>query len=369
MKTRSFLMTTLCALMMGAGFASCADEFDEPYIPDPDPLAKIMIYILNEGLWGDNNNANISSYYEIDGTPNVTANYYKFINGQDMGALANAMIEEDDNIYVVLDKSKYVARLDMTTKEQARYTFSKGEGGPRCIDVEDDYAYVTQYGGKVSKLNIKDMTLAGIFEGGDNLEGIVEKDGKLYVANAWKEDGSNNFIYNKEILIIDAKTMTQTGTIPVVENPENMYEIDDQIYVISKGNYLDVPAALQIINTQTGTSKVIFNDVEKITKGHNGYIYGIRTTYDANWFPVNSFFIYNPKGNEVSETSFLKDAPSTFSSSTIYLLEVDETTGYIYVGISDQENIGDIYQFDQTGKLLRQFDSGGINPSAMIFID
>jgi hypothetical protein len=286
-----------------------------------------------------------------------------------MGDLANAMMEEDDNIYVVLNGSKYVAKLDMTTKEQARYTFPEGEGEPRCIVVEDDYAYVTQHGGKVSKLNIKDMSLVATFEGGDNLEGIVEKDGKLYVANAWKIDGSNNYVYNKEILVIDAKTMTQTGTISVVDNPVNMYEINDKIYVISQGNYADVSAALQVINTQTETSKVVFNDVDKITEGHNGYIYGVRSTYDANWNPVNSFFVYNPKANEVSETSFLKDAPASFSSSAIYLLEVDEETGYIYVGISDYTTNGTIYQFDQTGKLIRQFDSGGINPSAMIFID
>lgn len=368
MKTRSFLMTTLYTLMMGAGFTSCADDFDEPNIPGPDPLAKNLTYILNEGLWGANN-ANITSFYEMEGTPNVTANYYEVINGQKMGDLANAMIEEDDNIYVVLNGSKYVAKLDMTTKEQVRYTFQEGEGEPRCIDVEDDYAYVTQHGGKVSKLNIKDMSLVATFEGGDNLEGIVEKDGKLYVANAWKIDGSNNYVYNKEILVIDAKTMTQTGTISVVDNPVNMYEINDKIYVISQGNYADVSAALQVINTQTETSKVIFNDVDKITEGHNGYIYGVRSTYDANWNPVNSFFVYNPKANEVSETSFLKDAPASFSSSAIYLLEVDEETGYIYVGISDYTTNGTIYQFDQTGKLIRQFDSGGINPSAMIFID
>ena len=367
MKTRSILMTTLCALMMGAGFASCADEFDEWEQPGPDPLAKNLTYILNEGLWGANN-ASISSFFEIDGTPNVTANYYEVINGQKMGDLANAMMEEDDNIYVVLNGSKYVAKLDMTTKEQARYTFPEGEGEPRCIDVEDDYAYVTQHGGKVSKLNINDMSLVATFEGGDNLEGIVEKDGKLYVANAWKIDGSNNYVYNKEILVIDAKTMTQTGTISVVDNPVNMYEINDKIYVISQGNYADVSAALQVINTQTETSKVVFNDVDKITEGHNGYVYGVRSTYDANWNPVNSFFIYNPKANEVSETSFLKDAPASFSSSAIYLLEVDEETGYIYVGISDYTTNGTIYQFDQTGKLIRQFDSGGINPSAMIFI-
>jgi hypothetical protein len=364
MKTRSILMATLCSLMMGAGFASCADEFDEWEQPEPDPSAKKLTYILNQGLTQDNN-ANISSFYEIDGTPNVTANYYKVINGQEMGSLANAMIEEDDNIYVVLDKSKYVARLDMTTKEQARYTFPEGEGGPRCIDVEDDYAYVTQHGGKVSKLNIKDMSLIATFEGGDNLEGIVEKEGKLYVANTWKSVN----VFNKEIIVIDAKTMTQTGSIDVVLNPEKVQEINDKIYVISRGNYFDVHASLQVIDTKTSTSKEILKDVTKITKGLNGLIYGVCSTYDENWNSVNSFFTYNPNNNTLSETSFLKDAPSALYSTAIYLLEVDEKNGYIYVGTSDYITNGTIYQFDQTGKLIRQFDSGGINPSAMIFID
>ena len=370
MKTRSFLMTTLCALMMGAGFASCADEFDEWEQPDPDPLAKNLTYILNEGLWGANN-ASISSFFEIDGTPNVTANYYEVINGQKMGDLANAMMEEDDNIYVVLNGSKYVAKLDMTTKEQARYTFPEGEGEPRCIDVEDDYAYVTQYGGQVSKFNIKDMTLAGTFKGGDNLEGIVEKDGKLYVSNSYAVDGSNNWIYNEEVFVIDAKTMTLEKTLKVACNPTKIYEFHDKIYVLSQGNYADVPAVLQSIDPASGVVTRILSteNVSKVTEADNKLIYGVRAAYDANRNPVNTFFICTTKVDEVSETSFLKDAPEALKTSTIYLLEVDEKTGYIYVGTSDYTTNGTIYQFDQTGKFLRQFDSGGINPSAMIFID
>ena len=88
-----------------------------------------------------------------------------------------------------------------------------------------------------------------------------------------------------------------------------------------------------------------------------------------NWNPVNTFFICTTKVDEVSETSFLKDAPEELKTSTIYMLEVDEETGFIYVGTTDYVNSGTIYQFDQTGKLLRQFDSGGVNPSAMIFLD
>lgn len=366
MKTRNILMNTLCAMMIGASFTSCLkDDENEPYLPiEPETYPT---YILNEGLWGANN-ANITKFfanYQID---NLTDEYLTQ-NGKQMGDVANALIEEDNNLYVILNGSKYAARLSPTIKEQARYTFPENEGAPRCIEVEGNYAYITQWGGQVSKLNAKDMTLAATFNGGDNLEGIVEKDGKLYVANSYKVDGSGNYLYNKEVFVIDAKTMTLESSIPVVDNPVNMYEINDRIYVISQGNYADVQAALQVIDTKTGTSKVILNDVDKITEGNNGLIYGVQSTFDENWNSVNSFFTYNPSTGTVNETSFLQDAPSSLSSTAIYLLETDENTGFIYIGTSDYVNSGTIYQFDSAGKLIQSFDSGGINPSTMIFID
>jgi len=359
-------MTTLCSLMLGMGFTACLeDDLEQPELPfEPETYPA---YILNEGLWGANN-ANITRFYPQYKIDNLS-DFYQEMNGTKMGDVANAMMEEADNIYVVLNGSKYVARLDLTTKEQARYTFPEAEGAPRCIDVEDDYAYVTQYGGQVSKLNIKDMTLAGSFKGGDNLEGIVEKDGKLYVANSYTVDGSNNWIYNKEVFVIDAKTMTLEKTINVVDNPTKMYEINDKIYLISVGNYFDVAGALQVINPQTNKAESILNDVTKITEGNDGLIYGVRSTYDENWQLSNSFFTYNPSNGSINETSFLKDAPSSFATDAIYLLEVDEETGFIYVGTSDYTTNGTIYQFDKGGKLVKSFDSGGINPSAMVFID
>ena len=366
MKTRSILMTALCSLMLSMSFASCSDD-DEPGMePIIDPV-DYPAYILNEGAWGANN-ANITSFMPNYKAENLSDVYLK-TNGKKMGDVANAMMEEDDNIYVVLNGSKYVARLDLTTKEQARYTFPEAEGAPRCIDVEDDYAYVTQYGGQVSKLNIKEMTLAGTFKGGDNLEGIVEKDGKLYVANSYTVDGSGNYDYKKEVFVIDAKTMTLEKTINVVDNPTKMYEINDKIYLISVGNYFDVAGALQVIDPKTNTSNVILNDVTKITEGNDGLIYGVSSTYDANWQLSNSFFTYNPSNGSINETSFLKDAPSSFATDAIYLMEVDEETGFIYVGTSDYTTNGTIYQFDKNGKLVQSFDSGGINPSAMIFVD
>ena len=158
-------------------------------------------------------------------------------------------------------------------------------------------------------------------------------------------------------------------TIDVVDNPTKIYEIDNKIYLISAGNYFDVAGALQVIDPKTNTSKVILNDATKITEGLNGLVYGVRSTYDADWQLTNSFFTYNPSTGAISETSFLLDAPASFKTDAIYLLEVDEKSGFIYVGTTDYQNTGTIYAFDKTGKFFQSFDSGGINPSTMIFID
>ena len=113
-------MTTLCSLMLVASFIACSDEDKEiPQGPNPDgptidPVEQVA-YILNEGLWGSNN-AGIALFH-----PNKQGlsddKYYETMNGgKPMGDLANAMIEEDENIYVVLNESKYVARLSMSIK-------------------------------------------------------------------------------------------------------------------------------------------------------------------------------------------------------------------------------------------------------------
>ena len=355
-------------MLLAAGLTACSDDDEEKF---DDEGSKIELparraFILNEGSWGGNN-AGIA-FYAPSKDANFVSDIYYTQNGAKLGDLANAMIEYKDNLYVIVGGDRYVARLNSAGVEQARYEFSTSEGEPRCLDAEDGYLYVTQYGGRISKLDAKTLSLVSTFQGGDNLEGIVEEDGKLYVSNAYKVDATGSYIYNTEVLVIDAATMKQTNTLTVTANPGALYEIDDTIYLLSKGNYYDVDPALQVINPKTGTVTPVAG-AGKITEGNNGLIYAVRSAYDANWQLTNTFFTYNPKTGAVSETSFLKDAPASFATAAIYLLEVDEETGDIYVGTSDYVNTGDIYRFDASGKLQETFDAGGINPSTMVFID
>ena len=101
MKTRSFLMTTLCSLMLGMGFTNCAEDIEDQFGPMPEEEAKQRFgYVLNEGLWGANN-ANISGFvYNVNSNEiNALGDLYKKENLVQMGDVANGMVEEDNKIY------------------------------------------------------------------------------------------------------------------------------------------------------------------------------------------------------------------------------------------------------------------------------
>lgn len=365
MNLKKYFLLATATIFANVAMISCSSDEDEPEIPGNGEVTR-KAFILNEGSWGGNN-AGIAMYAP-NGDADFVGDIYFAKNNARLGDLANDMIEEDDHLYVLLNGSKYVARLNKEGVEQARYVVGENDGTPRWVDIEDNYLYVSQYGGKVSKLDAINLTLVAEYKGGNNLEGVVVENGKLYVANAYKVDGSGNYEYNTEVHVVDAATMKQVKTIAVTENPERIFEIDDRIYVMSKGNYVEISPSMQVLDVEKGKSTYITN-ADKIAEGNNGLIYGVRSAYDANWNLTNEFFTYNPKTGAVVEQSFLKDAPSIFSTIAIYLLEVDETTGDIYVGTSDYVTTGTIYRFNKNGNLIETFDSGGINPKTIVFVD
>lgn len=372
MKLRNLFLNTLLVLSVCIPFTSCDNENKLPN----DDGTKIELpgkraYILYEGSWG-NNDAGIAFY-----APNKDADFQSDIfnlqNGKKIGSLANDFIEHGDYIYVVVSGSKYISKMNEACVEAGIYKFPDGEGDPRRITAEDGFLYVTQYGGQVSKINTQTMERVAVFNGGDNLEGIAEYNGKLYVANTYKND-NGNFIYNKDVFVINAQTMKLDETITVASNPERVFEMDGKIYVYSKGNYYDEPNTLQIIDPSRNNQVTNYETpISKICEGKNDMLYIINnvTVYDDDWNVVsseNTFHTYNTGTGMLGE-SFIKNLPEELISANIYMLNVDDDTKEIYIGTTDYVNTGTIYRFDANGNLKDSFDAEGINPNNMIFVD
>lgn len=250
-----------------------------------------------------------------------------------------------------------VGRCDFTNDQEARFVTEK-----------DGYLYVSHYGGTVNKIDAKTMKVVDTFKGGEQLESIVECKGKLYVANSH----TPNFDKLKEVLVINPQSMKLEKKINVVESPKFMMEEDDKIYLISLGNFGDIKAQFQVIDPISGTSKSIANATLMAEGTHDQILLvNTETVYDENWNASysNKLFSYNTKSQQLSDQSFLKNAPEEIATSNIYMVSVDDETGDIYVGITAASGEGTIYRFDATGNFNDKFNAGGNFPNSMIFVD
>lgn len=375
MELRKWLFGTLCCFALATSFISCSDD-DEPQFNDEGSKVELpgrRAFILYEGANVTSNNSGIA-FYAPNGDAQFIKNIYYTQNEKQLGSLGQSMVEYENNIYVVVSGSKYISKLNSACVEEGRYMIPAGEGDPRFIEAEDGFIYVTQYGGQVSKIDARTMERVLTFKGGDNLEGIVECNGKLYVANTYK-GLYPNIVYNKEVLVINPHDMTLVQKVTVPDNPERLFEEDGKVYLYSKGNYADIPNTLSVIDPLQN-NKVTDLDIRasKIAEGNDDMLYLVNneTEYDSNWnvvSSVNTFATYNTKTG-AKGGSFLKDIPEKLKGSTIYLLAVDDETGDIYVGITDYVTTGTIYRFDRNGNQNGEsFDAGGINPNTMLFLD
>ena len=163
------------------------------------------------------------------------------------------------------------------------------------------------------------------------------------------------------VSVVSTSTLTETSTIEVNLNPAKAEASSDgaYVYVSSFGNYADVPAKLQVINTaEDKVSDLDYSSVSAIAKGKDDVLYILCGGYDENWNPLpGTVYRHDMKTNRPLDT-FVSDGttlPNAFSISAA-------ADGFVYVGCSDYVNTGDVYVFTLEGKLHEKFDSQGLNP-------
>lgn len=374
MKIRKLLFSALCMLALGTAFTACSDN-DDPNNDFHDEGSKVTLphhraFILNEGTMGANN-ANISLY-----APNKDCDFINDLffqqNNARLGDTGQSMIEYNDYLYVIVANSKYIARLNTAGVELDRHAFSESEGDPRYMAAEDGYIYLTQYGGKVSKLDAETLDVVATFEGGSNLEGIAECNGKLYVANSYSKTDAG-YQYHNEVFVINPQTMQLEKTLTVTVNPNQLVEENDKVFLISFGDYGAVGYTAQMIDPSNNDAVTVLATATSMTAG-NGNVYFVNSETDySHWSETsttNTFFSYNIATSTLNQTSFLKDAPAELATSSIYSMDVDDEDGNIYIGVTFYSNSnGTIYRFQQDGTFVEKFDCGGQNPKKMVFVD
>ena len=360
MKLGKFFLSTLCLMVVSTMFIACDDD-DENRTDSGTSvvLPKGRAFILNEGIYGMNN-ANVSFYNPITGE--VMADVYSLQNeGKKLGDTGQDMIFYDCNIYVVLNGSRYIARLNDNGVELARYAFAEELGDPRYMAAKDGKIYVTLYSGNVARLDAETLALEKMVAVGYNPEQLVEKNGFLYVVNSgWGRDN--------RLSIIDLSTFETVEHVEIMTNPQRIIGVNDYLFIQGYGAAYPDPYSypVQLYNPQTKITTTIGQGTH--IAGYEDKLY-VAYCSTADWVNyTTTFYTYDTRTGVKSERSFLKDAPADLISGNVYMLEVNSENGDIYVGVTYyDEGEGDIYRFSADGTFLSSFESGGQGPSAMVF--
>ncbi len=379
MKKLYFAIAAVVAF--GGFFTSCSDYNDEPKWNDDDSkveLPESRMYILNEGTMSANNSS-ISLYNPGEGEPKFVTDIFFDQNGSRLGDTGQCMIKYGKNIYVSVHGSNYIVKLNTACVQEARTLFSEDpelQGGVRYLAAEDGYVYASFYGGIVAKIDANTLkVVAKLKTPGANLEGVAIENDCLYVANSYEisknpETGQNDYIYKKDLFVVDLHTFTLKETIVVEQNPNKLLEEDDKLFLIS-WNYGRESYVLQMIDPDNNNAVTEIGYATNMAAGDDMlYIVDSRTDY-SNWSAVttnNTFSSYDIKSGRLNTASFLKNAPVELATSSISMMTVSDSTGDIYIGVTNySDSNGVMYRFKNDGSYVGKFDCGGQNPRDAVF--
>lgn len=362
MKTKNIFFGLLLTTSTAGLFTSCDSSNEQP----SNVEISTGLFVLNQGQMSSNN-ASMSYFNFADSTDTHDAFMVK--NNRGMGDTGQDMMKYGSKVYITVSGSGLIEVVDAATgtsiKSISILTEVNQPATPRSLASYNGKVYVSLFDGRVAQIDTVTLTVEKTVTVGANPEGITVAGNKLYVANS----GGWAMVNDSTVSVINLSTFTEEKKIKVVINP-TIVKADSygDVYVISNGNYNNIPYTFQRI--EAGTGKVTSIDVDSNFVPVNftidgDYAYFYHYTYDANYSVINKkYSIYDVKTEKMYKSNFIA---SDAISQTPYSIDVDPTTQFIYIGETDYVNNGKMYCFDKNGTFKYSFETG-VNPVKTIII-
>lgn len=365
MKIRSLFISALCAMAVVAGFTSCDDDDDDLSWKEGATvdLPNYRAFILSEGSFGQNN----SHLFFVNPETDVThpTDIFEAQNGIKVGDTANDIITEDGNIYVLVNVSKVIYRLNGSGVIQATYkNFDADQlGEPRYMVEEDGKLYVTCYGGYVARLNAKTLAFEAKVQTDANPEEIIEKDDKLYCVCSGMGTGST-------LCIIDTKAFDKAETITTLDNPSGIKEANGHIYVTAYGFYDPITWAndpkVGVFDPTTKQTTEIAKATRVLAVGDQLYI---ANSTSPDWVSyTTTLSIYNAKTGTITPWTLKGEGATAVANANVYMLERNPYDNSFYIATTDYATNSSVYHFKADGNYIGTFNAGGINANGMVFL-
>jgi len=343
--------TAAVAIGLSVALSTCRPMPTEPV--EANPVTTRGIYVLNEGLFQRNNST--LTFYSLDSSKAIT-DFFELVNRRTLGDTGNDLLLAGDKLYVLVNVSSKIEVLEARTG-RAIATIPLFNGSiarqPRQMILVNGRLFVTCFDGTVCVIDTARRIVIEVIRVGRNPEGIALQNGKLYVANSGGLDFPN---YDSTVSVIDPVAMREIKRIPLRINPTTVAaDRQGDVYVISRGNYQDVPPRLMIIDSRTDQVKTMLPfDIDHLCiKGDTAYL-----------SRRNAISLFDTRTETFIRENFIEASHFRL----LYSIEVDETNGDIY-GMDAINYVvrGEVICFDRNGRRKFSFQAG-LNPSSMAFL-
>lgn len=330
-----------------AGIWACEKETPKPE-PNDSAFSTGMI-ISNEGGFGFGN-ASVS-FYDLE-RDTLHRMRFEQANGNSLGDVLQSISIVGDLAYLVLNNSGKIEVVELESfKSVATIT---GLTSPRYLaPVNADKAYVTDlYANAISIIDLKQHEVTGTIELDGWSEELVLVNDKMFVTVR-----DNAFLF-----VIDTHTDQVTDSIALGFNPSTLQvDKNGKLWVLCSGDQnTGTPGGLYQLDPEQYTilQYLPFSDTNiggwprlRINQSRDTLYY---LKEDVFQLPIGS-------------TNLPEDALIPANGRIFYGLGINPKTGRVFVSdVIDYQQQGLIYQYDQNGSMINNFNAGVI-PNDFIF--
>lgn len=364
---KKYLLSIAVLMAATISFTSCDDDDDCPTCPPPATIVQNGVYVINEGSYYSQINGTLDflGYDVANNTYSMTRNIFEDVNGRSLGSTPNdALIFSDSLLCIAVAGENRVEFVNTTTKK-ADAAVSIDNPRELAYESGSNYLYVSSYTGKVYKIDMTTRTIAGESAVvGANLEGIAVAGNKLYVCNSCSSD---YMTYYKNVVELNANTLAKNQDIEVVDNPVDVINAGDAIFILSMGNYADKPATVQML--KDGQISTIGNAIMIAYDANLKRLYMVNVIYNEDYtIKRRDYMVYDLNTNTTS--TFLQEA----SAFLPYSIAVNPVNGDVFItsitknpdtGKADYTADCKLYRYTSAGTLLGTYDCG-VNPGTIV---
>ncbi|MDD5995710.1 MAG: hypothetical protein PUC42_02250 [Bacteroidales bacterium] len=353
---RSFRAMAL--LMMGvASFTACEDEED-----DLKKSSNKVIYVLNEGSW-NNNNASVSAIDPTDGS----SYYYQFAaaNGRNLGDTGQDILRYGGKIYIAVSGSNTIEVVDgnsLTSIKTIKPESGK-PGNPRGLAASDGKIYVSLYDGYVAKIDTTSLAFEDSIAVGPNPEEITIANGCLYVAISDGLNSGNGYPNGKYVSKIGLDSFKVASKINVLVNPtEITSDKAGNVFVISMGNYGDIPATVQKIDKNDSVTVV---GRATLMACYENTLYTVNAPWGA---PSIEFVSYNTATGVKESDAFITGSADQIPTNP-HSISVNPKNGNILIGsyLTAADYLSNGYVYEYANGAFKARYNAGVGPRKFVY--